>query len=129
MKTNIQYFAIMLIAVITTACSGGGSTEQAAAVVATKATVGIVLTDASIEDYDHAYVHITSVELLGNTEHELIFSGDQRVDLLALRDNVELFAVSEDVEPGDYSKIRLQAYGMELVVDDEAAWCARVDAD
>ncbi len=122
MKTSIQYFAIILIAVIATACSGGGSTEQAAApaaVVATKATVAIVLTDASIDDYDHAYVTISSVELIGNSEHELIFSGEQRIDLLALRDNVEFFAVSEDVEPGDYSKIRLQASDMELVVDND----------
>jgi hypothetical protein len=120
MKTTFQYFAIILIAMITAACGGGGSTEQAAApaaVAATKATVGIVLTDASIDDYDHAYVTISTVELIGNSEHELIFSGEQRVDLLALRDNVELFAVSENVEPGDYSKIRIQASNMELVVD------------
>jgi hypothetical protein len=124
MHVTIRYFATLIIAGTIAACGGGsggaGSTGQAApppAAVATKATVGIILTDASIEDYDHAYVTISSVELIGNSDHELVFSGNQRVDLLALRDNVEVFAVSEDVEPGDYSKIRMQASGMELVVD------------
>jgi hypothetical protein len=124
MKSSRTFAATMLLASLISACGGGGSStpEQAAApppVVAGKATVGIVLTDASIEDYDHANVTITSVELIGDGDHALIFSGEKEIDLLALRDNVELFAVSEDVDPGDYSKIRMQARDMTLVVDND----------
>lgn len=124
MNSIIKYSTIVLLAAFISACGGGGSSspeqgQTPAPVVATKATVGIILTDASVEDYDHAYVTISSVELLGDGERQLIFSGDERIDLLALRDNVELFAVSEDVVPGDYSKIRMQASDMVLVVDHE----------
>ncbi len=124
MNSLVKFASILLLAGLISACGGGGSStpEQVAApppVVASKATVGIVLTDASIDDYDHAYVTITSVELIGDGDHALIFSGDQRIDLLTLRDNVELFAVSEDVDPGNYSKIRLQARDMDLVVDND----------
>ena len=127
---------MLVLAVLISACSGGASTtEQPAQVtnppaVATKATVGIVLTDAAVDDYDHAWVTITSVELLGGDDgHQLIFSGEKRVDLLALRDSVELFAVSEDVEPGEISKIRLQAQEMELVVDNDDGSTTVTDVD
>ena len=136
MKTNIQLAAMLTLAVFMTACSGGSSTtEQPEQVtnppaVATKATVGIVLTDAAVDDYDHAWVTITSVELLGGDDgHQLIFSGEERVDLLALRDSVELFAVSEDVDPGEISKIRLQAQDMQLVVDNDDGSTTVTDVD
>ena len=39
---------------------------------------------------------------------------------LSLKDTVDLFAVNEKCRtPGDYTKIRLQASGLRLVVDDE----------
>jgi hypothetical protein len=124
MNSLIKYSAVALFAGLIAACGGGGSSSPVQAsgpapAVATKATVGIILTDASAEDYDHAYVTISSVELLGDGGNQLIFSGNKQIDLLALRDNVELFAVSENVEPGDYSKIRIQASDMELVVYNE----------
>ena len=57
----------------------------------TTATVGILLTDAAVDDYKHAYVTITCVELIGSDDgHQLIFSGEETVDLLALRDSVRL---------------------------------------
>ncbi len=129
MKSIIRFSVFVFFATLITACGGGGSGGSSSSspigattptpAVATTATVGIVLTDASVDDYHHAYVTITSVELLGDGDSQLIFSGEEEVDLLALRDNVELFAVSEDVVPGDYSKIRMHARDMRLVVDDD----------
>lgn len=124
MNIKLSPLAISLLAIFLNACGGGANAPDPMspppASTLTKATVGIVFTDASIDDYDHAYVTITSVELLGNDDgHQLIFSGEERIDLLALRDSVRLFAVSENVDPGDYSKIRLEARDMELVVDND----------
>lgn len=96
------------------ACGGGSSAPDADVSQPETATVGLILTDASADDYDHAFTTITSVELLGNGG-QLIFSGEQEVDLLSLKDTVKLFAVNEDVTPGDYTKIRLQATGLTLV--------------
>ena len=122
MNTPFRFSALLVLAGMIASCTGGASTttEPEPArnpTAATKATVGILLTDATADDYDHAYVTITSVELLGENGHQLIFSGEETVDLLALRDSVKLIAVSEDVDPDDFSKIRLRAQDMQLVVD------------
>lgn len=131
MKSLLKLATFLLLINTIAACGGGSSapgitnapapvtTTTPAPEVATTATVGIILTDASVDDYDHAWVTITSVELLGEEGNELIFSGEERVDLLALRDTLKLFAVNENVEPGDFNKIRMFAKDMVLVVDQE----------
>lgn len=126
MKKFVKLSACMLLGSILTACGGGSSASPPVAIdtppppaASTAATVGIILTDASVEDYDHAWVTIRSIELLGAGGNELIFSGEERVDLLALRDTLELFAVNENVTPGDYEKIRMIASDMTLSIDNE----------
>jgi hypothetical protein len=117
--------AFFMAAIILSACGGGSTPDSQANIQSqavntptgpTTATVGIILTDAAVDDYKHAYVTITCVELIGGDDgHQVIFSGEKIVDLLALRDSVRILAVSEDVEPGDISKIRLCAKYMRLV--------------
>jgi len=125
-NTSLKLSAWFVLAFVIASCGGGGSSgpEAPPPVLApagpTTATVGIILTDAAVDDYEHAFVTITSVELIGDGGHQLIFSGEETVDLLALRDSVRLFAVSEDVEPDAISKIRLQATSMQLVEDNGA---------
>jgi hypothetical protein len=70
--------------------------------------VGVLLTDAPVAGFDEAIATITSVELLGNGSPVVIFSGSETLDLLKLGDFSELFAVSDQVRPGSYSKIRLR---------------------
>ncbi len=82
-------------------CGGGsGSSEPA--------TVGVLITDAPSLEVDQALATITSVELLGSGAPMVLFSGSQTLDLLKLGDFSELFAVSDTVRPGTYSKIRLR---------------------
>lgn len=114
-----------LLAVFVTACGGGGSAATsnprsnsnpvADPVPVAPATVAVVITDASINDYDRALATITSIELLGDNGHVQIFSGSETVDFLRLTDFVELFAVDETVPPGEYDKIRLHVSDMTLV--------------
>lgn len=120
--TSLKLSAFFVLAFVLTSCGSGSSNPATSSpspmpAVPTTATVGIILTDAAVDDYDHAFVTITSVELIGDGGHQLIFSGEETVDLLALRDSVKLFAVSEDVEPDEISKIRLKATDMQLVQD------------
>ncbi len=124
MKTLFRVSIFLMTSALLTACGGGTSTSTPdmttptpTTVAPTTATVGIILTDASIDDYDHAFVTITSVKLLGDGNSQVIFSGEETVDLLALRDTLTLFAVNENVVPGDFNKIRLIASNMVLVVD------------
>jgi hypothetical protein len=116
--------ATLLLAMSTmlASCGGGGGAGSGSAAGAIEmATVGLVITDLSSEDYDHAWATITSVTLIGNDGHELIFSGNKKIDLLALRDHLKLFFVNRQVKPGFYSKIRLQVQELLLVKNNDGA--------
>ncbi len=123
MKTILRAPAWLVLVLTAAACGGGSSAPAPAAVtppvVALKATVAITLTDATADDYDHAFVNITSVELLSDDGNQVIFEGNETVDLLALRDTVQLIAVNENVTPTNVEKIRIKATGMVLVVDND----------
>ena len=130
---------IALLAVFVTACGGGGGSAPATQAnpgsnansnpppdpvadpaPVEPATVAVILTDASINDYDKALATITSIELIGDNGHVQVFSGSETVDFLALADFVEIFAVDESVTPDTYEKIRLRLADLTLVnvVDD-----------
>jgi hypothetical protein len=133
MKTTFRLSALLVLVMALTSCGGGSSAPDPAAVtppvVASKATVAITLTDASADDYDHAFVNITSVELLSDDGNQVIFEGDETVDLLALRDTVQLFAVNENVTPTNVEKIRIKAGGMVLVVDNSDGSTTETDVE
>ena len=98
-------------------CGGGGGGGGSAQIALdTPATVGVLITDAPIGRWDEAIATITSVRLIGDNGQVTLFSGSQPLDLLKLGDFSELFAVSDNVPPGRYSKIRLQL--SELVLND-----------
>jgi hypothetical protein len=109
------------------ACGGGsgGSSDPVAqnpATPAQTATVTVLLTDAPSPDWDRAIATITSIELLGDSATQTIFSGNAVVDLLSLPDFYDVFAIADDVQPGTYSKIRLRVDSLELVeLDDSGA--------
>jgi hypothetical protein len=125
---------IALLAVFVTACGGGGGSAPATQAnpgsnansnpppdpvadpaPVEPATVAVILTDASINDYDKALATITSIELIGDNGHVQVFSGSETVDFLALADFVEIFAVDESVTPDTYEKIRLRLADLTLV--------------
>ena len=97
-------------------CGGGGGGSASVQPLDTPATVGILITDAPVGRWDEAIATITSVRLLGDNAQVTLFSGSQTLDLLKLGDFSELFAVSDKVPPGRYSKIRLQL--SDLVLND-----------
>jgi len=103
-------------AVIVTACGGGGGSAGAPAPNDATATVGLLITDAPVGRWDEAIATITSVKLIGDDGQVELFSGSQTLDLLKLADFSELFAVSDQVPAGRYSKIRLQL--SDLVLND-----------
>lgn len=88
-------------------CGGGGG-DGGSPASAAPATVGVLITDAPTLAVDEALATITRVELLGGGAPVVLFRGTQTLDLLKLGDFSELFAVSDTVPPGTYSKIRLR---------------------
>lgn len=118
MHKHHSLVSLLLATALLVSCGGGGSGGDGSGSVATTqqpATVGLVITDASIEDWDQALATITSIELIGDESPYTLFTGSETVDLLRLRDFVEVFAIDEGVRPGTYSKIRLRLAGLRLV--------------
>ena len=119
MKKFFTALYIVLLTATLTACGGGGSSDGSGGSVQ-PASVSLILTDASIEEWDQALATITSVELIGDDERHVLFEGEETVDLLQLRDFTEVFTVDETVLPGTYEKIRLRVSSLLLVkLDDE----------
>lgn len=124
---------ISLLALALSACGGGGSAgvqgDAGMGPAASHATVSVLITDAPATGWNQAIATVTSVELIGGSARVTLFSGSQTPDLLQLRDFSELFAVSDQVPAGDYSKIRLQLADLVLnrlddegnVIDSQAA--------
>ncbi len=117
------------------ACGGGGGSNGGPANTSSQplmppATVGILITDAHGTRWDQAFATITSIEFLGDDDYrQVIFEGEETVDLLSLADYSELFAVADGVFPGEVEKIRLQLLSLELVdLDDMGSEIERVFA-
>lgn len=85
------------------------------------ATVSVLVADAPSDAFLAVNVTVMAITLLGGPSGPVtIFEGLETFDLLALRDVSEIFAISDDVPAGTYSKIRLTLAddGLELVIDD-----------
>jgi hypothetical protein len=104
--------AAMLLA----SCGGGGGSASGSAGTASgsTATVGVLVTDAPVGKWDQAIATITDVTLIGEAGQVTLFSGSKTLDLLKLADFSELFAVSNRVPAGSYSKIRLHLSNLVL---------------
>ena len=120
--TRIGFFAVLALGLA--ACGGGSSGDagntNSQPLPVPPATVGILLTDAHGTRWDQAFATITSIELLGEDDYRaVIFEGEETVDLLSLADYSELFAVADNVFPGEVEKIRLRLLSLELVELDD----------
>lgn len=105
------------------ACGGGGGQTppptQSPPPAVEKASVTVLFTDAPSDAFDQIFVTITSIALLGGDGPQVLFEGEETIDLLQLESFSDLFAVADDIEPGSYDKIRLRVTDLELVRLDE----------
>jgi len=130
MNRSISSVLIAAAFLALAACGGGGGGSTGGVAAPSQfATVGIALTDAPTGDVDQALATITSIELLGEDGKVVLFSGVETIDLLRLADYSELFAVSDQVPAGTYSKIRLQLSSLELIKrNDDGTIAETIDA-
>ena len=100
-------------------CGGGAGTADdptlAPIDTPTTGTVGIFITDAPTDRFDKILVQVTQIDLLGDGQPETVFKGDVTIDLRQLETNGELLSLSDEVAPGDYSKLRLYVDDITLV--------------
>jgi len=119
-----KFLSIFLVSLVLIACQ---SSEDKADNNSSERSgkVAIVITDAPSDEFSEINLTITKIELLQSNDEDgekvEIFNGEETIDLLALENYSELFALSSDVPVGTYKKIRLilkKENGIELVKRD-----------
>ncbi|MFW2405265.1 MAG: DUF4382 domain-containing protein [Gammaproteobacteria bacterium] len=137
MKQLFRLTGIFIVSALLAACGGGGggaapaadAPDNAGGGATQTATVGIVLTDSPVGEYCEAIATITDITLLGENGQQDVYSGSMIVDLLRLRDFVELVEIADNVEPDTISKIRLNLSSLVLnKCDDEGNVNESIDA-
>lgn len=128
-----RLFFVAVMTLLVSSCGGSGAGSEGAPASdpvadtnvpdATDATDGakvtLLLTDAPSDEFDEINVTISSISLLGGDEQIVLFEGLETIDLLMLENFADLFAITEDVPAGSYSKIRLQIDDLQLVRKDD----------
>ncbi len=118
----LRFFLFGLILTLSVSCGGGsgggGQVVGGLTPVTGTGTVSISFTDAPSDEFAEINLSITRIILIGNSGQIDIFNGSQTIDLLKLTGFADLFAISDNVPAGFYSKIRLVISDLELVRKD-----------
>jgi hypothetical protein len=97
-------------------CGGGGSDDAAPSpTVPTTGSVALLLTDAPTDQFCEIRATITGVDLLGTNGPTSIYTGNKTVDVLALQNFSDFFALDPSVPIGNYDKIRLTLSDLALI--------------
>ncbi|GEM_PF-1079964 len=94
----------LILGSLITACGSSDSTGSTQT-----GTVALLLTDGPTEEFSKVNVTVNEVSLLSDGgEPVILFSGERRIDLLALQEVEDLFMIHEGVPASTYNKIRLR---------------------
>ena len=111
------------VALLLSACGGGGSNDGNNSAIGggnpptlTTGTVAVLMTDAPTDAFCHIYARVESIDLLGTSGTPTnVFVGPETVDLLAMRNYTDFFAIDAAVPIGSYEKVRLTLSDLALV--------------
>lgn len=111
--------ALLILAWSLTGCNGSGGSGGISA-GGSYGSVGVLLTDAPTDGFEHIYITITEVSLLPEGEVEnpvVVFTSPEgyTVDLLDLRDEDFLLILNDEVPAGRYEKVRLRVSAIDAV--------------
>ena len=116
----IRFLSITLVALVAVSCGGGGGGGGGGSTGSlSTGSVAVLVTDAPNGMFSEIWVTINRIELLSDETRALIFSGEERVDLLKLEDESTLFSIASDVPAVVYDKIRLHVSDVLLVKEYE----------
>ena len=104
-----QSSTLVLAALLLAGCGGGGGSNSSGTVAASDARVSVFITD-DLGNYDHVWVTIESVVLVGADGNKTLYQDDAgtEVDLAALhsgKDSVLAFLGLGRVRAGDYTSV------------------------
>lgn len=109
--------AFVAAALALAGCGGGGGSDASSAppVALTTGSVAVLLTDAPTDQFCEIRATITGIDLLGTSGPTNIYSGERTVNVLALENFSDYFALDPSVPIGSYEKIRLTLSDLALV--------------
>lgn len=104
-----------------TACGGGGGSGPSASNPPTTGQVTVLLTDGPTDAFCQVLATVERIDLLGGSGTPTnVFTGPETVDVLALRNYSDVFAIAPAVPVGTYSKVRMTLSDLALVECDGA---------
>ena len=123
--------AAITAALALSGCGGGGSgsgdsSEPPAAL--TTGSVAVLFTDAPTDQFCEIRATVTGIDLLGTSGPTNVFSGEREINVLAMENFTDFFALDPSVPIGSYEKIRLTLSDLALVecpggvTEPEADW-------
>jgi len=105
------------------ACGGGGdgdSSDTSSPTEPTTGKVAIVLTDGATDEFCQILATVESIDLLGESDSRTnVFTGPETVDILAMRNYTDFFAINPEVPIGAYEKVRMTLSDLALVQCDD----------
>ena len=110
-----------LAALALAACSGGGNdAADPSSAAPTTGSVAVLFTDAPHDQFCQVRATVTAIDLLGTSGPTNLYTGSRTVNLLAMRNFSDFFAIDADVPIGTYEKVRLTLSDLALVECDDA---------
>ena len=107
-------------------CGGGGdgdssdSSGTSGPTAPTTGKVAILLTDGATDEFCQIRATVESIELLGESGSRTnVFTGPETVDILAMRNYTDFFAIDPEVPIGAYEKVRMTLADLALVHCDD----------
>ncbi len=119
--SSLAFLAAFHFVAVLTSCGGSGGSGHPAAVPGPSGTVTVLVTDGPSLAFDHIFIDITKLTLLGSndTKRVVLFEGRERIDLLQYRGDDFLLVSRIEVPAGRYEKIRLEVDDIDVEPDDE----------
>ena len=111
---RIAIAVLLALPVFLTACGGGSSDTEP---LPSTGTVALFLTDLPTDDVKEINFDVVEATLIGDQGQQTVYSGNTRVNLLALENFSQPIAVS-DVAAGTYTKLRLRIENFEIIDND-----------
>jgi hypothetical protein len=114
-----------LALVISAACGGGGSGNSDSSgtpppAAPTTGTIAILLTDGATDEFCRILATVENIELLDDSgSRTSVFTGPETVDILAMRNYTDFFAIDPEVPIGAYEKARMTLSDLALVHCDD----------
>jgi len=117
------FYSIVAVALLALAgCGGGGGGDKSdgsatnPTPVPTTGKVAILLTDAPTDEFCQILATVDSIDLLNAAGTRTnVFTGPETVDILALENYTDFFAIDPEVPIGTYEKVRLTLSDLALV--------------